>query len=56
MKSDLFDRFSLFFIFGRPGGLRRAPLRSGSLPRRNRRGKGTKPFASLAQFTRFIEG
>jgi len=34
--------------FGRPGGLRRAPLRCGSLPRRNRRGKGTEPFAALA--------
>lgn len=33
------------FVFGRPlrAGLLPAPLRYGSLPRRNRRGKGTKP-------------
>jgi len=42
--------FHHFFKFGRPGGLRRASLRCGSLPsRRVGDGKGTKPYASLAQ-------
>ncbi len=41
-------------IFWAPYGLLRAPLRSGSLPRRTG-GKGTKPFASLAQYTLSIE-
>lgn len=36
-------------LFGRLAGLRRAPLRYGSLPRRTG-GKGTKPFAARALF------
>ncbi len=42
--------FHHFFKFGRPGGLHRASLRCGSLPsRRVGDGKGTNPYASLAQ-------